>query len=29
MIADYIVTGAVSAGLLAYLLFALLNPDRF
>jgi K+-transporting ATPase KdpF subunit len=26
---DYVITGLVSAGLLVYLLYALLKPERF
>jgi K+-transporting ATPase KdpF subunit len=29
MIFDYILGGAVSAGLIVYLVYALINPERF
>ncbi|HVJ52554.1 MAG TPA: K(+)-transporting ATPase subunit F [Aliidongia sp.] len=29
MLFDYILGGAVSIGLLAYLVYALINPERF
>lgn len=29
MVLDYVLGGAVTAGLLAYLTFALLRPERF
>ena len=29
MIVDYVLAGLVTAGLLVYLLYALLNPERF
>jgi K+-transporting ATPase KdpF subunit len=29
MLFDYVLGGAVSIGLLAYLIYALINPERF